>query len=438
MIDADDARADAGDRAQRLDRPPGGPHPERDRPRPAPGRLERAARASPRGAARRRCTLATPSSCSLAAAIEPRSVDERRDRRTRSRGPSAVAVRRIRSRACSPTDLAYAGAAEQARLIREGEVVGARGRRGDARRRSPRSTRVLSAYRVVFAERALAEADAIDAGGTSRPLAGVPVAIKDDADVAGEITAWGTSAYGDPKAVDSDVVVRLREAGAIVIGKTHVPEMTMWPWTLSATFGSVRNPWGTDRTPGGSSGGSRGGTATGMCGVALGSDGGGSIRYPAALLRAVRDQDAARPHLARPRPSRRLERPQRLRADRAHRRRRGAVPRRDVDERARRRVLGGARASTPQPLRVAVSLKPPQGSLARLGAEQRGAVEETAELLRSLGHEVIEREVDLPFTLILNLDDALPARPAPGHRGRCRGPSAWSATRAGWRRSAAC
>ena len=101
-----------------------------------------------------------------------------------------------------------------------------------------------------------AEADAYDSGKDDRPLGGVPVAIKDDADVAGEITAWGTRAYGAPKAADSDVVVRLREAGAIVIGKTQVPEMTMWPWTVSAGYGSVRNPWGMDRTPGGSSGGS--------------------------------------------------------------------------------------------------------------------------------------------------------------------------------------
>ena len=111
----------------------------------------------------------------------------------------------------------------------------------------------------------------------------MPVAIKDDADVAGEVTAWGTDAYGPPKAVDSDVVTRLRAAGAIVIGKTHVPEMTLWPWTASATWGVTRNPWDAERTPGGSSGGSAVAAATGMCGVALGSDGGGSIRYPSAL-----------------------------------------------------------------------------------------------------------------------------------------------------------
>ena len=95
----------------------------------------------------------------------------------------------------------------------------------------------LNAFLALSPERAYAQADKIDAAiaaGDALPaLAGVPVAIKDDADVAGEVTAWGTDAYGPPKIVDSDVAARLRAAGAIVIGKTHVPEMTLWPWTAS-------------------------------------------------------------------------------------------------------------------------------------------------------------------------------------------------------------
>jgi amidase len=184
-----------------------------------------------------------------------------------------------------PVDLAYAGAFEQARLVRNGDVsatdlIAATLTRIDAL--NPR----LNAYRVVYADQAMIDARRADerrSGNEPLPLDGVPVAIKDDADVQGEITAWGTDAYGAAKTVDSDVVARLRAAGAIIIGKTHVPEMTLWPWTASKTWGATRNPWDTTRTPGGSSGGSAVAVSTGMCGIALGSDGGGSIRYPAAL-----------------------------------------------------------------------------------------------------------------------------------------------------------
>ena len=111
----------------------------------------------------------------------------------------------------------------------------------------------------------------------------MPVAIKDDADVAGEPTCWGGSAHAGPRPVDSDVVARLREAGAIVVGKTNVPELTIWPFTETVAFGASRNPWNTQLTPGGSSGGSGAAAAAGLCGVALGSDGAGSIRIPAAF-----------------------------------------------------------------------------------------------------------------------------------------------------------
>src|SRR5881409_1950868 len=112
----------------------------------------------------------------------------------------------------------------------------------------------LNAFRVVFAERARADADALgDRDG--RPLYGVPVAIKDDQDVAGEPTCFGTAVIRQPAAADSEIVRRLREAGAIVIGKTHIPELTIWPWTESDAFGVTRNPWDPACTPGGSSGG---------------------------------------------------------------------------------------------------------------------------------------------------------------------------------------
>ncbi len=91
---------------------------------------------------------------------------------------------------------------------------------------------------------------------------------------------------------------RLREAGAVIIGKTNVPEMALWPFTETATFGVTRNPWNLQRAPGGSSGGSGAAVAAGLVGAALGSDGAGSIRIPAAWCGLVGLEAAARPRLA--------------------------------------------------------------------------------------------------------------------------------------------
>lgn len=301
-------------------------------------------------------------------------------------------------------DIAYAGAAAQARMIRDGEasaveVVTA------TLERIARLDPELSAYRVVFAERALAEAEQADArraSGQERPLLGVPVAIKDDADMAGEITAWGTAAHGGPKARDSDVVARLRGAGAIPIGKTNVPELTIWPFTETLSFGATRNPWDPGRTPGGSSGGTGAAVAAGLCGVGLGSDGAGSIRIPAAFcglfgLKPQRDRIPLGPDhldawhgLAVYGPLARTV------ADAAL----------FLDATADGGPDGGyaaALAGEPGRLRVAVSLRPPPGSLTRLRGEQRRALEETAEVLRTLGHEVVEREVDYGPAALLNV-----------------------------------
>jgi amidase len=84
----------------------------------------------------------------------------------------------------------------------------------------------------------------------------VPIAVKDDIDVAGEPTPYGTNATAARPRADAEVVRRLREAGAVMIGKTNVPELTLWPFTETATFGATRNPWDLQRAPGGSSGGS--------------------------------------------------------------------------------------------------------------------------------------------------------------------------------------
>jgi amidase len=149
----------------------------------------------------------------------------------------------------------------------------------------------INAFRVVNGEAALVEADRIDAMAgddlARLPLAGVPIAIKDDTDVVGESTAWGSSLDRGRTAHDAEVVARLRTAGAVIIGKTNVPELTLWPWTASERWGITRNPWDVERTPGGSSGGSAAAVCAGMAALALGSDGGGSIRYPAGLTGLV-------------------------------------------------------------------------------------------------------------------------------------------------------
>ena len=120
------------------------------------------------------------------------------------------------------------------------------------------------------------------------PLAGVPVSIKDNLDMAGYPTRNGTLASPEePAASDDELVRRLRLAGAVPLGKTTVPELCLWPFTETAAFGATRNPWNLDRTPGGSSGGAAASVAAAMAPLALGADGGGSIRIPASCCGLV-------------------------------------------------------------------------------------------------------------------------------------------------------
>ena len=135
------------------------------------------------------------------------------------------------------TDPVFAGLARQAELIATGELS-SRELTEAYLERIARLNPTLNAFRVVFGERALAEAAQADGrrgGGDRRPLLGVPVAIKDDTDVAGEVTARGSNAFGDPAAEDAEVVRRLRAAGAVVVGKTQVPELEITPFTESPT-----------------------------------------------------------------------------------------------------------------------------------------------------------------------------------------------------------
>src|SRR3954464_1630050 len=183
-------------------------------------------------------------------------------------------------------DLAFAGLARQTDLVRAGEVSPVELVELHLRRIERLEPR-LNAFRVVFAERALAEARQAEGrlgAGSDRPLLGVPVAVKDNLDMAGEYTTMGSHAYGGPAAADSEIVRRLKAAGAIVVGKTMLSELAIFPWTEPAAWGMTRNPWAIDdRTAGGSSGGSGSAVAAGLVAGASASDGGGSIRVPASV-----------------------------------------------------------------------------------------------------------------------------------------------------------
>jgi len=148
----------------------------------------------------------------------------------------------------------------------------------------------LNAFRVVLETSARAEAVAADrrlAAGEHLPLLGIPIAVKDDVDVAGVPTRFGTSGEIPPAAADAEVVRRLREAGAVIVGKTNTCELGQWPFTSGPGFGHTRNPWSKEHSPGGSSGGSAAAVAAGLVTAAIGSDGAGSVRIPAAWTHLV-------------------------------------------------------------------------------------------------------------------------------------------------------
>ena len=144
-----------------------------------------------------------------------------------------------------------------------------------------------NAYVTVVEERARERAReaeaAIDAGEPVGPLCGVPVAIKDLTDVAGVRTTYGSPFFSDHVPESNHAVVdRLEAAGAVVLGKTNTPEFGYKSTTVNPLFGATSTPFDPERTSGGSSGGSAAAVADGLAAFAQGSDGGGSIRIPAA------------------------------------------------------------------------------------------------------------------------------------------------------------
>jgi amidase len=290
-------------------------------------------------------------------------------------------------------DLLFSGPAALAELVRTREVQPRELVELCLRRIEALNPR-LNAFRVTMADEALAAADP----GLTGPLAGVPIAIKDDLPVAGQSTTRGSRSYGPPAAADAEAVRRLRAAGAIPIGITNVPELMIFPWTATDANGITRNPWDPARTPGGSSGGSAAAVASGMVPCATGSDGGGSIRIPAAVcglvgMKPTRGRVSAQPSrqgwlglsvyggLAR------TVRDSALLLDAMH----GAV---DADADRAPEVTGSyvdAAGTSPGRLRIAMSRKLPPGLIAKVSDDQRGAFERTGRVLEGLGHEVVER-----------------------------------------------
>jgi amidase len=290
-------------------------------------------------------------------------------------------------------ELAFAGAAEQARRMANGAIT-APELLELYLDRIARLDPELRSYRVVLADSARQEAglaqDRLNAG-ERLPLLGVPIAIKDDVDVAGEVTTYGTAAHGPAPSQDAEVVRRLREAGAVIVGKTAVPEMMIWSFTETMTFGATRNPWNIDYTPGGSSGGSGAAVAAGLASMALGSDGMGSIRIPSTWcglfgIKPQRDRVPLAPHddawngLSVNGPMARTVEDAAVFLD-------VTAPGNDFVAAAKR---------PPGQLRIALSTKVPPPLTARVGKAQRAAVDEAGALLRELGHQVLTRDPDYP------------------------------------------
>lgn len=148
----------------------------------------------------------------------------------------------------------------------------------------------INATVAVFADEALAAADDADrrrAAGESMPFLGIPIAVKDDLDMAGELTGKGSNATFTVAAEDSDLVAALRAAGAVIVAKSSLPELAIFGFTESDALGITRNPHNNAHTTGGSSGGSAALVAAGAVGIATASDGAGSIRIPASCCGLV-------------------------------------------------------------------------------------------------------------------------------------------------------
>jgi len=288
-------------------------------------------------------------------------------------------------------ELLWAGADAQAVALRDGDVS-APDLLEAVLRRLDAVNEKLNAFRTVWADDARAQAvDAqrrLDAGERT-PLLGVPIAVKDDQDVTGDVTAMGGRPQFGPAEADAPAVARLREAGAVLVGHTRTPDRCLWPFTETLTYGATRNPWDINHTPGGSSGGSAAAVAAGVVGAATGSDGGGSVRIPANFcglfgMKTTRDLISM--------------------GDEEHWNGLagiGPLGRRVADAAAMLDVItdepGGYRDAVdaePGKLRIALSLRGPLGPTP-IERERKQAVQTIADRLSVLGHEVVPAEPPL-------------------------------------------
>ncbi len=189
-------------------------------------------------------------------------------------------------------DLAYTPALEQAALLRDRRVTSVELTQLYLRRIEEHNPR-LGHFLTVVGDQALEAARTADQllatnPEDAPPFCGVPTSIKDLVDTAGIRTTHGTAAFADRVPThDAEVVQRIRAAGFVILGKTNTPEFGMAPVTEPPAYPPARNPWDPDRTTGGSSGGAAGAVAAGLCPIAHGSDGGGSIRVPASICGVV-------------------------------------------------------------------------------------------------------------------------------------------------------
>jgi len=300
------------------------------------------------------------------------------------------------------------GLEQQARALAAGEVSSAE-LVHTALRAITDTQDTLNAFGIVRHDEARAEAAEADrrlAAGERAPLLGVPVAIKDDTDLAGHPTAFGCPGDFPPARADAEIVRRLRAAGAVIVGKTNTPEIGQWPFTESSAFGRTRNPWSLEHSPGGSSGGSAAAVSAGIVAGATGSDGAGSVRIPASWTNLV----GIKPQRGR---ISTWPQPESVNGLAGH----GVLARTVTDAAYLLDVVAGQHAGDvhqpppptepfrraaerePGRLRIALSTAIPF-SLVRTSLDPRieAAVRRLAGVLADLGHDVVE--VDPPYGLI--------------------------------------
>ena len=308
-------------------------------------------------------------------------------------------------------DLTFASVTEQRALIEDGTVT-SRELVDHALARIHALDPQLNAFVHVLDEAALAEAEARDAlpPDARGPLHGVPIAIKDENDVAGVPTAFGGAAFTTPASADGEIVRRLREAGAVIVGKTRMPEFGIWPYTETSANGYTRNPWNPLRSTAGSSGGTAAAVASGMVAAAIGGDGGGSIRLPSSWcglygLKCQRGRTSSAPNTNLWRALGVIGPLTRTVADSAlvYDAITGTLPSDSWRAEPLTESLTSALAREPRPMRIAVSTRGPARGL-HADAETLAALAATADALRAAGHTVIEvtprfPSIELAFTV---------------------------------------